>query len=454
MRILSTYSLNKPNCRVRHTATTTFCAQQNLKNDKFENRNNVIVLKNANLPIENKLFIEFISNKNKKQNPTIVSSNGNIYKCKRSGKAIIIKERHDKSGINNGIIKQVSNEYDNEVKILMSLPNSFANRLKLIGYSQRNGEINTIATEYISGKAIDAKHDKLTPKMLSNLYKDLLHLDKAEILHRDLTTYNILLDKNKNLKIIDYGASKTFEDIYNLQKSDIIKYKHPNFLPITNIENFEENMLKVYLTQLINLKDQKDADELLIEHLKLKADYYKNLQNIIEEQAHPNKNTLLKNAKIYENTYTLIKSNKLSDEEVNDIIKIEKLRIDAKHAQKRTRLYNTNAYKNPLTAMYWNTFEGFCTKELINESKKFSEKYNKNEILKRFFDLQKDIGLFHFTEIFKPEYKKNSQILNSQLENLEMPISQNVCNEGVLLAVKDKNNAWCGPAIPIVKIKD
>lgn len=90
----------------------------------------------------------------------------------------------------------------------MSLPNSFANRLKLIGYSQKNGEINTIATEYISGKAIDAKHDKLTPKMLSNLYKDLLHLDKAGILHRDLTTYNILLDKNKNLKIIDYGASK------------------------------------------------------------------------------------------------------------------------------------------------------------------------------------------------------------------------------------------------------
>ena len=106
------------------------------------------------------------------------------------------------------------------------------------------------------------------------------------------------------------------------------------------------------------------------------------------------------------------------------------------------------------SVLYWNTFEGFCTKELINESKKISEKYNKNEILKQFFDLQKDIGLFHFTEIFKPEYKKNSQILNSQLENLEMPISQNVCNEGVLLAVKDKNNAWCGPAIPIVKIKD
>lgn len=86
------------------------------------------------------------------------------------------------------------------------------------------------------------------------------------------------------------------------------------------------------------------------------------MQNIIEEQAHPNKNTLLKNAKIYENTYTLLKSNKLSDEEVNDIIKIEKLRIDAKHAQKRTRLYNTNAYKNPLTAMYWNTLKDFVLK--------------------------------------------------------------------------------------------
>ena len=47
------------------------------------------------------------------------------------------------------------------------------------------------------------------------------YLQKNGIMHRDLKPLNIMLDKNYNIKVIDFGDAKHIEEDQNIENQDI-----------------------------------------------------------------------------------------------------------------------------------------------------------------------------------------------------------------------------------------
>ena len=58
-------------------------------------------------------------------------------------------------------------------------------------------------------------------KICLDICKGLLHLHELDIIHRDLKSLNILLNKNLNAKITDFGISKFFQSNYENLKSKL-----------------------------------------------------------------------------------------------------------------------------------------------------------------------------------------------------------------------------------------
>ena len=80
----------------------------------------------------------------------------------------------------------------NHYLILEYLPNG-----SLANYIQENGPLS----------------EQTTLKYFMQIYSVLKYLHKTvHIVHRDLKAENILLDSNYNIRIIDFGLSKQFED--------------------------------------------------------------------------------------------------------------------------------------------------------------------------------------------------------------------------------------------------
>ena len=436
----------------KNKSSITFGHRKEIRDSyEFNLTKPVFFFTNTALKKKNEIYKSFLESGINPEKCYEISSNSKVYKAGKGTSSIIIKVKHSAAGIEKGVVKQISKDFDNEAKILSSLPASFKNRLKLIGYSTLNGSVNSIATEFIDGQKPDANSKNLDKKILSQLYNDLLLLDEAGILHRDLTTYNILIDKNNIAKIVDYGASKTFTEMDNLSNSGKIKYKQPDFISYSNIQNFEENALLVYLKQLEN-KDGlnlQEADKLFEEHIKLKADYY-NKHSMILSINQENKEKIT-NDIIFRDTYELMKIKSLNKQIKTDLMNSEKLRIKMNHAQKRVRLYNDNTLKNPVTGLYWNMLEGAYTNGLIKTSKECMERYRDNKILYKYFDLQNKLAKFHYNEIFIPEYTRHATEMKEFLIKGNSKNLDTILKEGNLLEMKDADGNWCGPCIPIYK---
>lgn len=401
-----------------------------------------------------KTYLEFYKSDSSSFKPFVISPNSRIYKLGNKNDSVIVKQKHSVDGIEDGVIKRISSEFDNEFFILSLLSKSFKNRLELVGAIEKNGTIDSIAIKYFDGQMLDANLENLTPKVLKQVHEDLLHLDKLKILHRDLTISNILVDKNFNSKIVDYGAARTFKQINYLNNQDIVKYKQPSFLSLSNIYNFEENALFVYIEQLKSKggKYIELANDIFLKHLELKSDFYKK-HSLISIKQNDDLEGHYQNDQILSDAYSLLKDKKVTSEIKKAIIEIELLRIKMNHAQKRVRLYNDNTLKNPVTAMYWNLLEGVYTKSLFMKTNDYSKKYDDLR-LKKYFDLQNRIAIFHSNEIFKKEYKRHSQEMNDFLLTDSVENIDTILKEDVLLQKVDSNGEWTGPCLSIYKMID
>ena len=85
------------------------------------------------------------------------------------------------------------------------------------GYSPKvlyySGNDKIIAMEKLEKRLIDVykKDDTLSEKHQNQLIKIMEALDDVEVLHNDGNSLNLMLDKDDNVKIIDFGLSKTFD---------------------------------------------------------------------------------------------------------------------------------------------------------------------------------------------------------------------------------------------------
>ena len=113
--------------------------------------------------------------------------------------------------------------YIREVECLSSLKHKFL--LPFIGFTESYPYC--IVTKYISGGTLysaihndDCEEQKKKPKKLNptelniiayGIANGMKYLHKKKIIHRDLKTQNILLDKNKKPVICDFGSSRRME---------------------------------------------------------------------------------------------------------------------------------------------------------------------------------------------------------------------------------------------------
>lgn len=68
--------------------------------------------------------------------------------------------------------------------------------------------------EYVEGTAIH-EFEPTFGKDWEDIFKEVIYafeyLEEKKILHRDIRSANILIDRNENVKIIDFGFSKKLE---------------------------------------------------------------------------------------------------------------------------------------------------------------------------------------------------------------------------------------------------
>ncbi|GAB4827892.1 hypothetical protein Ancab_034776 [Ancistrocladus abbreviatus] len=110
-------------------------------------------------------------------------------------------------------------QFNNEINILVHLRHR--NLVTLYGFSSRRSRELILVYEYIpNGTVADHLHGKLSESSLLtwpirlNIAIEtadaLAYLHASDVIHRDIKTTNILLDKNFKVKVADFGLSRLF----------------------------------------------------------------------------------------------------------------------------------------------------------------------------------------------------------------------------------------------------
>lgn len=150
--------------------------------------------------------------------------------------------------------RKLNNLFLNEVKVLKQL--NHPNILKLHDYSNKSQalkpdgtkiDVNYMALEYAEGGELFdyiSETGKFSQKVARFYFHQLIdaldHIHKKGYSHRDIKPENILLDKNFNVKIADFGFSTT--DEISLTRKGTFGYMAPEVLASKTYKGVEADL--------------------------------------------------------------------------------------------------------------------------------------------------------------------------------------------------------------------
>lgn len=134
-------------------------------------------------------------------------------------------KKYDPKDIN--FLDENFSRFVEEIKILLNI--SHPNIVRIYDYYlYPNVKTGYLQMEYIEGQCINQYDPMSGKKSWNEIFCDLIdafvYLEKNKILHRDIRPANILIDKNGNVKIIDFGFGKMVNDPCNDKNSIILNW--------------------------------------------------------------------------------------------------------------------------------------------------------------------------------------------------------------------------------------
>ncbi|KAK6140405.1 hypothetical protein DH2020_025847 [Rehmannia glutinosa] len=150
-------------------------------------------------------------------------SHGLVYKgVLRNGRLVAIKKPSQKIPISDN-----PNEVDNEIDILSKLQSP--RLVNLVGFTNNNSQNRLLVVEFMSkGTLYDVLHLNSRPPNWGRRIKlalqtakaiETLHSLNPPVIHRDIKSANVLIDRNFNARLGDFGLALRCVDDYRLRST-------------------------------------------------------------------------------------------------------------------------------------------------------------------------------------------------------------------------------------------
>lgn len=159
-----------------------------------------------------------------------------------------------------------------EIKILFNL--SHPNVVRVYNYylypSKKTGYLQM---EFIEGKSIEEfEINPFSEKEWSDIFIEVVgafeYLESNNVLHRDIRPANIMIDKNENVKVIDFGFGKKLEGLDQDARSVLLNWPVtllPNEVANEGIYNHQSEIY--FVGKLLNKVINRDLGTFKFEHI-------------------------------------------------------------------------------------------------------------------------------------------------------------------------------------------
>ena len=386
---------------------------------------------------------------------------GDVYKCKNkeTGEYVAIKKF---KGIDDELIKKTMKREYEMLKLI-----KHENIVEFKEGFIKEGNIYLVF-EYIEKNLLEiieenknGLNENLIKNLIYQLLKAIIYLHKNNIIHRDIKPENILIDKNMNLKLCDFGFSRKYYNQLNFDNNNLMTdyiatrwYRAPEILLSKGKYGFEIDFWAIgcLMCELIDgnpIFPGKDEIDQINCISKILGNFNENDINIFCKENHFNKKEIIFVNKVL--SINDIYKGKISDDGIDFIKQLLKVNPKERLNEKNVFLHKyysnyKNVNKNNLNV----DFNKENNKKIIEENQKIKtikiikkeflfsvnssrKKVKKIVVQNKIIDTKDSPNLVLFHSLSQRNINNNIQKKKDESFNLSKMIKENSSNN-----LKDK----------------
>ncbi|KAJ7949251.1 Serine/threonine protein kinase [Quillaja saponaria] len=179
-------------------------------------------------------------------------SHGHVYKAILRGRIVAVKKPSRTQGVihrptsSSSSAPEITNEVDNEIDILSKIQSP--RLVNLVGFTNDSKDRLLVVEFMCNGTLYDVLHSSTRPPIWGRRIRlalqtakaiDILHSSSPPVIHRDIKSANVLIDRNYNARLGDFGlALRCHVDDYRLRSTPpagTIGYLDPGYVTPDNL---------------------------------------------------------------------------------------------------------------------------------------------------------------------------------------------------------------------------